>query len=129
MSSASTLTASSTTSLTTITSWSSNNSSSDPSKFKATTAIDVFPLGCVFYYLLTRGSHPFGSGAYRNINILEGKHNLSELGRKHIVKGLIREMIHHSPKQRPQLQEILTRPIFNVTTPTDSPAELIRDAK
>lgn len=128
MSGASSLTASPTTSLST-TSWSSNNSSSDTSKFYATTAIDVFPLGCVFYYLLTRGSHPFGSGAFRNINILEGKHNLSELGRNLVVKGLITEMIQHSPKHRPQIQEILSRPIFNQSKRTDSSSEAIRDIK
>lgn len=42
----------------------------------ATTAIDVFPLGCVFFFFLTKGTHPFGSPAMRNANILMGKYNL-----------------------------------------------------
>lgn len=43
----------------------------------ATTAVDVFPLGCVFYYFLTKGTHPFGAQLYRNAYVLEGRYNLS----------------------------------------------------
>lgn len=110
--------ASSTTSMTSITSCSIENSSLDHHIFREmTTAIDVFPLGCVLYYLLTRGLHPFGYGAQMSINILEGKHKLSKLGKRCIFKGLIKDMIHHSPKHRPQIQEILTKSVFNVTSP------------
>ena len=45
----------------------------------ATTAVDVFPLGCVFYYYITKGFHPFGNAAIRNGNILLGKYNLSSM--------------------------------------------------
>lgn len=44
---------------------------------RATTAIDIFSLGCVFYFFLTRGQHPFGHVHVRNSNILKGKHDLS----------------------------------------------------
>lgn len=44
---------------------------------RATPAIDVFPLGCVFYFFLTKGQHPFGYCHARNLNIINGKHNLS----------------------------------------------------
>lgn len=43
----------------------------------ATNAIDVFALGCVFYYFLTKGKHPFGSDFFRNANIMSEKYNLS----------------------------------------------------
>lgn len=45
----------------------------------ATTAIDVFPLGCVFYFFLTKGTHPFGISFVRNANIIQGKYDLSSM--------------------------------------------------
>lgn len=45
----------------------------------ATTAIDVFPLGCVFYFFLTKGTHPFGTNLFRNANIIQGKYDLSSI--------------------------------------------------
>jgi hypothetical protein len=46
-----------------------------------------------------------------------------ELGKRHILRGLIKEMISANPEQRPKLDEVLTRPIFN-TTASD---ELLKD--
>ena len=43
----------------------------------ATTAVDVFPLGCVFFYFLTKGKHPFGTRALRSGNILMNNYDLS----------------------------------------------------
>ncbi len=43
----------------------------------ATTAIDVFPLGCVFFYYMTKGIHPFGNALDRNKNIFSGNYDLS----------------------------------------------------
>lgn len=106
---------------------SSTSSLIGSSRFRYSTAMDVFSLGCVLYFFLTRGSHPFGSGgaASRNQNILKGKHNLSRLDKSsqilQILQHLIKEMINESPELRPRLQEILRRPIFNVTELVSSP--------
>ena len=37
-----------------------------------TSAVDIFSAGCVFYYVLSSGSHPFGESLYRQANILAG---------------------------------------------------------
>jgi serine/threonine protein kinase len=37
---------------------------------------DVFALGCVFYYYLTKGTHPFGDPFTVPNNILSGNYNL-----------------------------------------------------
>jgi serine/threonine-protein kinase/endoribonuclease IRE1 len=31
-------------------------------------AVDMFSLGCVFYYVLSRGYHPFGDGLHRLVS-------------------------------------------------------------
>lgn len=102
--------------------------SSSSSRLRVTTALDVFSLGCVLYFFLTRGSHPFGSAvASRNTFIQKGEYNLSGLNKKNrMMQDLIKEMIHKSPEKRPPLQKILNGPIFNAA-PLASDKELTKD--
>lgn len=44
-----------------------------------TSAVDIFSAGCVFYYVLSGGSHPFGETLYRQANILAGAPSLAHL--------------------------------------------------
>lgn len=37
---------------------------------RTTCAVDIFSLGCVFYYVLSDGKHPFGDTLRRQANIL-----------------------------------------------------------
>lgn len=41
--------------------------------------MDIFSAGCVFYYVLSGGSHPFGECLYRQANILAGAPCLAHL--------------------------------------------------
>lgn len=41
--------------------------------------MDIFSAGCVFYYVLSGGSHPFGQSLYRQANILVGAPCLAHL--------------------------------------------------
>nr|CAH0098718.1 unnamed protein product [Daphnia galeata] len=66
-----------------------------------TIATDIFSTGCVLFYFLTRGTHPFGnSPIWLSVNIVEhnpveliklNKNNLNDCDR--ILYGLIEEMI------------------------------------
>lgn len=38
---------------------------------RLTKAVDIFALGCLFYYVLTNGGHPFGDRFEREVNILK----------------------------------------------------------
>ena len=89
-----------------------------------TTAVDVFSLGCVFYYVLTKGCHPFGP-----IDNLEQCQNcicnetetpeLPELKKEPtgefkviLAKELITSMIEREQRKRPKARWVLQHPMF-----------------
>lgn len=84
---------------------------------RLTKAIDIFSLGCVFYYILSGGGHPFGDRYLREGNIIRGEYNLSPL--QHFCPNdfveateLISSMINANPKLRPDTAAILKHPYF-----------------
>ncbi|KAI8820571.1 kinase-like domain-containing protein [Fimicolochytrium jonesii] len=111
---------------TTTSSFSSSSSSSDSTgngggvepnpAVRITKSIDIFSLGCVFHYVLTAGSHPFGDKFAREINILKGNHRLDKidtLPESAIeAKDLIRRMIAKDPLKRPTTSHVLIHPFF-----------------
>lgn len=89
-----------------------------PSGRRATKAIDIFSLGCVFYYVMTQGRHPFdvgGTSLGRDLNIKENKFSTDDL-RLHDYQfdadDLIMQMLKHDPKERPTTDQILRHPYF-----------------
>ncbi len=89
-----------------------------------TTAVDVFSLGCVFYYVLTEGCHPFGpidnlEQCQHNICYGREQPKLSQLrteGSREfkpvLAKGLINSMIERDYKKRPKARWVIQHPIF-----------------
>uniref|UniRef100_A0A914C4C2 non-specific serine/threonine protein kinase n=1 Tax=Acrobeloides nanus TaxID=290746 RepID=A0A914C4C2_9BILA len=50
------------------------------SEVSVTCAVDVFSLGCIFYYVLVEGQHPFGNNKItRQDKIIRGEYDLKEL--------------------------------------------------
>ena len=47
---------------------------------RLTKSVDIFALGCLFYYVLSNGSHPYGDRYEREINILKDVKCLDGLG-------------------------------------------------
>ncbi|KAL8720839.1 MAG: hypothetical protein Q9225_002356 [Loekoesia sp. 1 TL-2023] len=100
----------------------SNNSEPlvlDPStNRRATRAIDIFSLGCVFYYVLTNGCHPYDKDGkfMREANIVKGLYDISNLAilgdYQWEAKDLISSMLNHNPKLRPDAGSVLTHPFF-----------------
>ncbi|CAO3682001.1 unnamed protein product [Rhizopus microsporus] len=89
-------------------------------RVKATRAIDIFSAGCVFYYVLSRGDHPFGNRFGRENNILNNVYDLSKLdsmGEDGVeAKDLVERMISTDPKARPTADAILSHPFFWTTS-------------
>lgn len=85
---------------------------------RATRAIDIFSLGCVFYYVLTNGGHPFDKdGIYmREANIVKGFYNLDDLNSlgdyQWEAKDLVQAMLSKDPRARPDATTVLHHPFF-----------------
>lgn len=86
---------------------------------RTTMSVDIFSMGCVYFYVLSEGSHLFGTSLERQANILAGKHtNLSVLLEKSqeskiiLAIELILDMITKDPQKRPRAEAILKHPMF-----------------
>ncbi|KAF5317470.1 hypothetical protein D9758_018048 [Tetrapyrgos nigripes] len=100
---------------------------------RLTKSVDIFALGCLFYYVLTGGSHPFGDRFEREVNILKGAKCLDGLERgweggfgsggggdgsdgaaeegmeaAHLIRG----MLEMESANRPDTDKILVHPFF-----------------
>jgi serine/threonine-protein kinase/endoribonuclease IRE1 len=81
-------------------------------------SIDVFSMGCLFFYVMTQGGHPFDhGGAYaRDFNIKENRSNTHDLLAFHNytyeADDLILQMINHEPQNRPSATQVLQHPYF-----------------
>lgn len=83
---------------------------------RTTYAVDLFSLGCLYYYVLSNGKHPFGDSIRRQANILAGKYDLSDLKGSNwqvqIQITLITALISAKPERRPSCQAVLEHPVF-----------------
>ncbi|XP_077575176.1 serine/threonine-protein kinase/endoribonuclease IRE1 isoform X2 [Stigmatopora nigra] len=83
---------------------------------KLTTAVDIFSAGCVFYYVLSRGKHPFGDNLMRQVKILSGEYHLSyfmqNLNEDIVAENLIAQMISAEAACRPSCARVLKHPFF-----------------
>ncbi|XP_022015156.1 serine/threonine-protein kinase/endoribonuclease IRE1a-like [Helianthus annuus] len=78
-----------------------------------TRAMDMFSLGCVLFFCMTSGKHPFGdTPPERDTNVINNKMNLSLL--EHIPEAgdLCSQLLNHDPKLRPNASEVLSHPLF-----------------
>ncbi|RWS13129.1 serine/threonine-protein kinase/endoribonuclease IRE1-like protein [Dinothrombium tinctorium] len=94
--------------------------------FMSSKPIDIFSLGCLFYYVLTNGFHPFGDPLERQANILKSQINLTKLTEEeeYLKSNLIETMISKSPSERPTIETILKHPIF---WPSDKQLQFLQD--
>ncbi|NXJ84847.1 ERN2 endoribonuclease, partial [Trogon melanurus] len=85
-------------------------------KENPTCAVDIFSAGCVFYYVVSGGQHPFGDSLRRQANILSGSYQLSclqdEAHDKLVARELIVSMISPEPQRRPSAPVVLVHPFF-----------------
>lgn len=87
---------------------------------RTTTSVDVFSLGCVYYYVLSKGHHAFGDTIKRQGNILSNDCDLSQLegdlpgeaSKMILAEQLVGDMLHNDPQCRPPSYCIGNHPVF-----------------
>ncbi|KAG2455993.1 ERN1 endoribonuclease, partial [Polypterus senegalus] len=88
----------------------------DKRKNNPTYAVDIFSAGCMFYYVVSRGHHPFGEALQRQANILSGTYMLDQLldnlQEDLLSRHLIEQMISSDPQLRPSSEGVLKHPFF-----------------
>ena len=93
----------------------------DQSCERYTKQADIFPLGCIFCYVLSDGIHPFGEEKeLRQGYIKKGEYQLPDKVRQFdYAVELITAMLDSNPKKRPTVRAILDHMFFNrVRSPT-----------
>jgi serine/threonine-protein kinase/endoribonuclease IRE1 len=92
---------------------------SGPGRRVASRAIDIFSLGLVFFYVLTKGDHPYNDGGghwMREFNIRKGNLNLAPLDvlgdYAFEAKDLIGNMLSENPRKRFSAIEVMSHPFF-----------------
>lgn len=71
-----------------------------------TQAMDLFSLGCVLFFCVTRGRHPF------NENIASSNPKLSFVKNKPEAYDLFSHLLSQDPKSRPKASVVLHHPFF-----------------
>ncbi|XP_018026083.1 serine/threonine-protein kinase/endoribonuclease IRE1 [Hyalella azteca] len=78
---------------------------------RPTRAVDVFSLGCLYYYVVTGGQHPYGPCITRQGNIAAGLNDLSGTSDA-CLTDLLGAMLSKRPQARPPARAVLKHPFF-----------------
>ncbi|CAI6341747.1 unnamed protein product [Periconia digitata] len=96
-----------------------SSASTDPVSQGVKRAVDIFSLGCVFFYVLTNGSHPFdddeGWAQMREYNIKKNKASFAQLSLGDDSEEpihLISWMLANRPEERPTAAQVMNHPFF-----------------
>lgn len=77
-----------------------------------TRSVDLFSLGCVLFFSISGGYHPFGTRIERDMNIIHGKLDLFRVEHVPEAMDLIPKLLHHDPKKRPNVNAVRVHPLF-----------------
>ncbi|CAN6218773.1 unnamed protein product [Urochloa humidicola] len=79
---------------------------------RQTRAMDLFSLGCLIFYCITRGKHPFGEYYERDMNIVNNRFDLFVVDYIPEAVHLISQLLHPNPEMRPTALYVMHHPLF-----------------
>ncbi|QCD91217.1 serine/threonine-protein kinase/endoribonuclease IRE1 [Vigna unguiculata] len=79
---------------------------------RQTRAVDLFSLGCVLFFCMTAGRHPFGERLERDVNIVKNQKDLFLVEFIPEAEDLISCLLNPNPDRRPMAIEVLQHPLF-----------------
>ncbi|KAG5529952.1 hypothetical protein RHGRI_030356 [Rhododendron griersonianum] len=79
---------------------------------RQTRAVDMFSLGCVLFYCITGGRHPFGDRLERDINIVKSKADLFLVEYIPEAVDLLSGLLDRDAELRPKASEVFNHPLF-----------------
>ncbi|BAT99863.1 Serine/threonine-protein kinase [Vigna angularis] len=79
---------------------------------RQTRAVDLFSLGCVLFFCMTAGRHPFGERLERDVNIVKNQKDLFLVEFIPEAEDLISCLLNPNPDLRPMAIEVLQHPLF-----------------
>ncbi|KAI4999052.1 hypothetical protein ZWY2020_059742 [Hordeum vulgare] len=77
-----------------------------------TRAMDLFSLGCLIFYCITKGKHPFGEYYEQDINIINGHFDLFVVDHIPEAVHLISLLLQPKPDERPTGDVSINHPLF-----------------
>ncbi|KAI8536773.1 hypothetical protein RHMOL_Rhmol10G0282800 [Rhododendron molle] len=79
---------------------------------RQTRAVDMFSIGCVLFYSMTAGRHPFGDRFERDNNIVKSKADLFLVEEIPEAVDLLSRLLDRDAELRPKASEVLIHPMF-----------------
>ncbi|KAJ1290851.1 hypothetical protein BS78_02G274400 [Paspalum vaginatum] len=79
---------------------------------RQTRAIDLFSLGCLIFYCITKGKHPFGEYYERDMNIVNNRFDLFVVDYIPEAVHLISQLLQPNPEMRPTAVYVMHHPLF-----------------
>ncbi|KAL5780888.1 hypothetical protein ACOSQ2_011625 [Xanthoceras sorbifolium] len=79
---------------------------------RQTRAVDLFSLGCVLFFCLTGGRHPYGDSFERDVNIVNDRKDLFLVENIPEAVDLFSRLLDPNPDMRPRAQDVLYHPLF-----------------
>ncbi|XP_062189270.1 serine/threonine-protein kinase/endoribonuclease IRE1-like [Phragmites australis] len=79
---------------------------------RQTRAMDLFSLGCLIFYCITKGKHPFGEYYERDMNIVNNHFDLFVVDYIPEAVHLISQLLLPNPEMRPTAVYVMHHPLF-----------------
>ncbi|GJN07487.1 hypothetical protein PR202_ga25323 [Eleusine coracana subsp. coracana] len=79
---------------------------------RQTRAMDLFSLGCLIFYCITKGKHPFGEYYERDMNIVNNRFDLFMVDYIPEAVHLLSQLLQPNPELRPSAVNVMHHPFF-----------------